>query len=226
MLAKPIYNITPFTLLDYPDKSACIIWYVGCNMRCLYCYNPEIVLGKGTTTFSEAISFLKSRQGLLDAVVFSGGECLIHKNSVEQIKEVKALGFLIKIDTNGSNSDVLKQLINQNLIDYVALDFKATKSNFHQITKSNLFDEFEKSFDILLKSRIKFEIRTTYHSELISDGQLNEMILFLENKNYKGNYYIQSFRNNVETIGDLSYSSKIELSEILMPSNFNIFFRN
>ncbi len=195
-------------------------------MRCLYCYNPEIVLGKGTTTFSEAISFLKSRQGLLDAVVFSGGECLIHKNSVEQIKEVKALGFLIKIDTNGSNSDVLKQLINQNLIDYVALDFKATKSNFHQITKSNLFDEFEKSFDILLKSRIKFEIRTTYHSELISDGQLNEMILFLENKNYKGNYYIQSFRNNVETIGDLSYSSKIELSEILMPSNFNIFFRN
>ncbi len=195
-------------------------------MRCLYCYNPEIVLGKGTTTFSEAISFLKSRQGLLDAVVFSGGECLIHKNSVEQIKEVKALGFLIKIDTNGSNSDVLKQLINQNLIDYVALDFKATKSNFHQITKSNLFDEFEKSFDILLKSRIKFEIRTTYHSELISDGQLNEMILFLENKNYKGNYYIQSFRNNVETIGDLSYSSKIGPSEILMPSNFNIFFRN
>ncbi len=226
MLAKPIYNITPFTLLDYPDKSACIIWYVGCNMRCLYCYNPEIVLGKGTTTFSEAISFLKSRQGLLDAVVFSGGECLIHKNSVEQIKEVKALGFLIKIDTNGSNSDVLKQLINQNLIDYVALDFKATKSNFHQITKSNLFDEFEKSFDILLKSRIKFEIRTTYHSELISISNINEMILFLENKNYKGNYYIQSFRNNVETIGDLSYSSKIELSEILMPSNFNIFFRN
>ena len=73
MLSKPIYNITPFTLLDYPDKSACIIWYVGCNMRCLYCYNPEIVLGKGTTTFSEAISFLKSRQGLLDAVIFSGG---------------------------------------------------------------------------------------------------------------------------------------------------------
>ena len=85
--------------MDYPDKSACIFWYAGCNMRCLYCYNPEIVLGKGTTTFSEAISFLKSRQGLLDAVVFSGGECLIHKNILDQIKTIKELGFLIKIDT-------------------------------------------------------------------------------------------------------------------------------
>ena len=136
MLSKPIYNITPFTLLDYPDKSACIFWYAGCNMRCLYCYNPEIVLGKGTTTFSEAISFLKSRQGLLDAVVFSGGECLIHKNILDQIKTVKELGFLIKIDTNGSNPNVLKQLIERNLIDYVALDFKGTKNNFQQITRS------------------------------------------------------------------------------------------
>ena len=108
----------------------------------------------------------------------------------------------------------------------MALDFKATKSNFHQITKSNLFEEFEKSFDILLKSKMKFEIRTTYHSELISISNINKMILFLENKNYRGNYYIQSFRNNVETIGNLSYSSKIGPSEILMPSNFNIFFRN
>ena len=132
MLSQPIYNITPFTLLDYPDKSACIFWYAGCNMRCLYCYNPEIVLGKGTATFSEAISFLKSRQGLLDAVVFSGGECLIHKNILDQIKTVKELGFLIKIDTNGSNPNVLKQLIKSNLIDYVALDFKGTKAIFNK----------------------------------------------------------------------------------------------
>ena len=154
MLSKPIYNITPFTLLDYPDKSACIFWYAGCNMRCLYCYNPEIVLGKGTTTFSEAISFLKSRQGLLDAVVFSGGECLIHKNILDQIKTIKELGFLIKIDTNGSNPNVLKQLIKSNLIDYVALDFKATRSNFQQITKSDLFPQFEKSFESLQEIKV------------------------------------------------------------------------
>jgi pyruvate formate lyase activating enzyme len=226
VLTKPIYTITPFTLLDYPNKLACILWYAGCNMRCLYCYNPEIVLGKGTISFSEAISFLIKRQGLLDAVVFSGGECLMHKNSVEQIKEVKAMGFSVKIDTNGSNSYVLKQLIEENLIDYVALDFKATKSNFQRITKSDLFDQFEKSFNILLKSKINFEIRTTYHSELISTDELNEMIVFLESKKYTGNYYLQPYRNNVETIGDLSCSSQIKPFELIKPSNFNIVFRN
>lgn len=226
MLAKPICNITPFTLLDYPDKSACILWYTGCNMRCLYCYNPKIVLGKGAISFSETISFLKKRKGLLDAVVFSGGECLIHKNIIEQVKEVKALGFLVKIDTNGSNSKVVKQLLNDNLIDYVALDFKALKPSYNAITKSNLFDEFESSFELLLASTIPFEIRTTYHSELISDVELNEMIHFLEYKEYKGNYYIQYFKNNVETLGNLSSSLKINSSRIENLPNIKVVFRN
>ena len=224
MLIKPIYNITPFTLLDYPNKSACILWYCGCNMRCLYCYNPEIVLGKGTLPFSEVISFLKKRIGLLDAVVFSGGECLIHKNIIEQIREVKALGFLIKIDTNGSNSLVLQQLIAENLIDYVALDFKTVRSKFQEITNSNLFIEFEKSFETLLKNNVKFEIRTTYHSDLISNDDLNEMSNYLESKKYLGNYYIQSFKNNVETIGKLPASLRIK--ETRNALNYSVFFRN
>lgn len=224
MLAKPICNITPFTLLDYPNKSACILWYAGCNMRCLYCYNPEIVLGKGAITFSETISFLKKRKGLLDAVVFSGGECLIHKNIVEQIKEVKALGFLVKIDTNGSNSKVVKQLLDNNLIDYVALDFKALKPNYNAITKSNLFDEFENSLELLLASTIQFEVRTTYHSELISDAELDEMIHFLEYKKYKGNYYIQYFRNNVETIEKLPFS-KNKITSLPIKQDFEIIIR-
>lgn len=226
MLAKPICNITPFTLLDYPNKSACILWYAGCNMRCLYCYNPEIVLGKGAFTFSETISFLKKRKGLLDAVVFSGGECLIHKNIVEQIKEVKALGFLVKIDTNGSNSKVVKQLLDNNLIDYVALDFKALKPNYNAITKSNLFDEFEETLDLLLVCSIPFEVRTTYHSELISDADLNQMMHFLELKKYKGNYYIQHFQNNIETLGNLIPSSKINSSKIENSQNIRVVFRN
>jgi len=226
VLSKPIYSITPFTLLDYPDKSACIIWYVGCNMRCLYCYNPEIVLGKGTTTFSEAISFLKSRIGLLDAVVFSGGECLIHKNCVDHIKRIKKMGFLIKVDTNGSNPEVLMQLINEKLIDYVALDFKAVPSDFYKITKSNLFQQFEKSFDILLENKVQFELRTTYHSDLISDKKWDEMLLYLNSKNYTGNYYIQSFKNNVETLGDLTNSNEIKEKAKSNSLRFNIFYRN
>ena len=226
VLGKSIYTITPFTLLDYPHKSACILWYVGCNMRCLYCYNPEIVLGKGTTSFAETISFLKTRQGLLDAVVFSGGECLIHKNIIQHIKEIKAMGFLVKIDTNGSNPAVLKQLINENLIDYVALDFKATKEKFQEITKSDLFQPFEKSFEILLENTIQFEIRTTYHSDLISNSELNEMVGYLDAKKYTGNYYVQSFKNNVATLGDLNSSVRIKENEFSIASNFKVIFRN
>ena len=226
MLAKPIYNITPFTLLDYPNKSACIFWYAGCNMRCSYCYNPEIVLGKGKITFPEAISFLKTRQGLLDAVVFSGGECLMHKNSMAQISEIKKLGFLIKIDTNGSKPDVLKQLIAENLIDYVALDFKAVPNKFHQITQSDLFPEFEQSLDILLQSDIQFEVRTTYHSELISEEEMNQMVGYLDSKKYTGNYYIQSYRNNVTTLATLPASVRIQESALVSALHFNIVFRN
>ncbi len=195
-------------------------------MRCLYCYNPEIVLGKGNITFSEAISFLKTRQGLLDAVVFSGGECLIHKNIVEAIEAVKQLGFLVKIDTNGSNPIVLKQLIHKNLIDYVALDFKAVKSDFKKITKSDLFQQFEISFTHLLESKVPFEIRTTYHSDLISKEKLIAMISYLDSMEYRGNYYIQSYKNNVETLGNLPFSEKIDAIELQDELNFNIIFRN
>ena len=226
VISKPIYNITPFTLLDYPNKSACIFWYAGCNMRCLYCYNPEIVLGKGNITFSEAISFLKTRQGLLDAVVFSGGECLIHKNILDQIKKVKELGFLVKIDTNGSNPNILRELIDSKLIYYVALDFKATESDFQQITKSDLFLQFEKSFEILQESKVEFEIRTTYHSKLIPDGKLNEMIEYLVAKNYLGNYFIQSFKSNVTTLGDLPFSDEFQNKNWASSLQFNIVSRN
>jgi len=221
-----IYSITSFTLLDYPNKSACIFWYAGCNMRCLYCYNPEIVLGKGVVTFPEAISFLHSRKGLLDAVVFSGGECLIHKNIIEQIRAVKAMGFLVKVDTNGSRPDVLKQLVAGHLIDYVALDFKAIKNRFQYITQSSLFLSFEQSFQILQKGLISFEIRTTYHSELIAVEELNEMIAYLERHHYTGNYYVQFFRNNVETLAELPYSVKINATGIKACPTIDVVFRD
>lgn len=210
MLGKAISNITPFTLLDYPHKTACILWYAGCNMRCLYCYNPEIVLGKGTISFTEVISFLKTRIGLLNAVVFSGGECLIHKTIIEHIKIVKEMGFLVKIDTNGSNPKVLKELVDTNLIDYVALDFKALPINFETITKSNLFTKFETSFQLLKASKIPFEIRTTYHSKLCTYADLIEMQNYLNDKGYTGNFYVQNFSNGSETLTPLSRSTPLK----------------
>jgi len=187
-------------------------------MRCLYCYNPEIVNGKGTLSFEEILSFLHSRKNLLDAVVFSGGECVMHKNIISLITEVKKMGFLVKIDTNGSSPDVMQQLLNQKLIDYVALDFKAPKSKFNPITKSDLYEPFEKTLDVILKSEISFEVRTTYHSDLLTEEDLMEMIRFLEFKNYAGNYYIQYFKNNVETLSKLGHSNnRIDCEKITTP---------
>ena len=224
-VSTPIYSITPFTLLDYAHKSACILWFAGCNMRCLYCYNPEIVRGKGSIPFEKVITFLQTRKNLLDAVVFSGGECLLHKNILELITEVKKMGFLVKIDTNGSKPTILKELIEKQLIDYVALDFKALPSHFEKITQSELFQPFEKSLHLLLKSPIKFEVRTTVHSDLIDEKEARMMVRYLENNNYTGNYYIQYFKNDVETLGNLGYSTRNLNPETLSTTTIKVHFR-
>lgn len=194
-------------------------------MRCLYCYNPEIVLGKGTISFDEVKQFLQKRKGLLDAVVFSGGECLIHKNILNHIKEIKEMGFLVKIDTNGSKPSVLKQLLEENLVDYVALDYKALPNTFGNITKSDLFSSFEDSFKTLLNSTIDYEMRTTYHSDLISVAEINEMIAYLTTNHYTGNYYIQHFRNDSVTLGDLDNSRKNISAKNLSTEKLNVVFR-
>jgi pyruvate formate lyase activating enzyme len=224
-VAKPIYSLTPFTLLDYSHKSACILWFAGCNMRCLYCYNPEIVFGKGTISFEEALQFLKSRKQLLDAVVFSGGECLLHKKSIPFIAEIKKMGFLVKIDTNGSQPEVLEELIKKELINYVALDFKAMPSNFEKITQSKLFVPFEKSLLLLLQSKIPFEVRTTVHSELLKKKDIQEMLCYLENAGYTGNYYIQHFVNGAPTIEKLGHSFRELENENLSTEKIKVHFR-
>lgn len=225
MLGKVIYDITPFTLLDYPHKSACILWYTGCNMRCLYCYNPEIVLGKGNKTFEEVIAFLKTRVGLLDAVVFSGGECLMHKKIVEQIRIIKSMGFLVKVDTNGSKPEVLEKLIQENLVDYVALDFKATKEKFNHITRSDLYVYFEKSLSLLLNSNVTFEVRTTVHTDLLQAEDLNAMTAILKEKGYSENYYLQQFRNSKETLGNLPDSDTLSMNELISSEGISLVLR-
>ncbi|WP_066307335.1 anaerobic ribonucleoside-triphosphate reductase activating protein [Flavobacterium sp. TAB 87] len=223
--AKAIFSITPFTLLDYPHKSACILWFAGCNMRCLYCYNPEIVLGKGKISFDTALSFLEKRKGLLDAVVLSGGECSLHKNLIPFIKQIKDLGFAVKIDTNGSNPKVLRQLINEKLIDYVALDFKALAEKFQKVTQSDLFAVFEESFRLLLCSTIQFEVRTTLHSDLIDEVELALMLDYVEKNQYEGTFYIQHFVNNVATLGNLPLSIRTDVTKNWNREKIKVEFR-
>lgn len=204
----PIHSITPFTLLDYPGKSACILWFAGCNMRCVYCYNPEIVLGRGRVGMEESLRFIRSRSGLLEGVVFSGGECTLHKSIFPLLESIKELGFLVKIDTNGSRPKVLEALLRQGLVDYIALDFKALEHRYHAITKSGLFSAFNDSLSLLIGADLPIEVRTTVHSDLIEQGDLQAMIRFLQDKGYTGTYYIQYYVNDVPVLGTLGRSMR------------------
>lgn len=204
--AKQIFSITPFSMLDYPGNLSCIVWFARCNMKCGYCYNPEIVYGNGVFDYTEVIDFLKKRVGLLDGVVLSGGECTVRKDLIPFVEEIKSLGFKIKVDTNGSRPDVIQYLIQKKLIDYVALDFKAMDTDYYRITKNTRFDLFEYSLDLLLNLKFEFEVRTTVHSKLLPLHKIENMIQYLELKGYNREYYLQPFRNNVETIGELPNS--------------------
>jgi len=193
-------------------------------MRCTYCYNPDIVLQNGKISTEQLLEFLKKRQNLLEAVVLSGGECTKFKDLLFLCKQIKKLGFKIKIDTNGSSPEILKSLMEQNLIDYVALDFKAPKELFTSITKSNFYEKTIESLTLLNQSRLPFEVRTTIHSDLLDESAINEIIDILHSSNYKGIYYLQNFLN-VENLGNLSEQTKV-FNKNLLNNKIPIKFRN
>lgn len=222
----PIHSITPFTLLDFPDRVACILWFAGCNMRCSYCYNPEIVLGKGKLGIPDTEAFLRSRQGLLQGVVFSGGECTAHKGMPDLVERAKGLGYATKVDTNGSRPGALADLLRGELLDYVALDFKALPRRYLDVTKSQLFAQFEESLSLLLASGIRFEVRTTVHSALIGEAELADMAAYLRQSGYTGNYYIQYALNDVPTLAPLPRSSRLAQPESLSTEELRICVRN
>jgi pyruvate formate lyase activating enzyme len=225
-MTKPIYSITPFTLLDYPDQIACILWFAGCNMRCPYCYNPEIVTGKGKLSISDFIDFFNKRLTLLDAVVMSGGECTLHPEVFMLADFIKQKGLSVKVDTNGSKPSVLKKLLGNGLIDYVALDFKATHTKFQKVTGTDIYSTFIQSLELLLKSNIKFEVRTTVHSDLLSTDDILEMSSVLDGAGYINKYYIQHYCDGKETLGISQRSDSCSYKNLLTYVSRSIVFRN
>jgi len=206
---KPIEDITPFSALDYPEHLSAIIWFAGCNMRCQYCYNPEIVFSKGSKSIDEALVFLRARVGLLDGVVLSGGEATFYSGITTFCEQLKRLGYKIKLDTNGTYDEVLKELIEKELVDYIALDYKAPPQKFSALTKNHQFGSIEKSLMVLIESDVNFEVRTTLHSDLLNEEDINTIIDDLYLKGYRGSYYIQKFVEDVDTIGKISNPLKV-----------------
>jgi pyruvate formate lyase activating enzyme len=193
-------------------------------MRCDYCYNKDIVLAKnGNYSLDSVLDFLKSRIGLLDGVVLSGGEATDY-DLVSLCQDIKKLGFKIKLDTNGTNFKNFKNLCEMNLIDYIALDYKAPEHKYKDITKSSKFNEFSMSLQYLIDANIDFEVRTTLHSDLLDEDDINFIIDDLLNRGYNKKYYIQKFLDTGDNIGNLSPSSK-SINESLLSKKLEVVFR-
>lgn len=175
-----ISGLVKTSLIDYPGKVAAVVFTQGCNFRCGFCHNPELIpFGKGTISQESVLNFLKTRNKLLEAVVITGGEPILQNDLTEFIEPIKEQGYFVKLDSNGSNPNRLKKLIDQSLIDYVAMDIKGPLKDYSKITgnKNNKF--VQKSIDILKNSPIEYEFRTTivpYYHTISSIRLIGELI--------------------------------------------------
>lgn len=194
MLLFIIGGIQNSTLIDYPQKIASVVFTQGCNFRCGYCHNPELLSASktyGITTTDEYIAFLKTRLGKLDGVVITGGEPTLQSGLYEFIHKIKNLGFSVKLDTNGTNPDILNKLIRNNLLDYIAMDIKAPLRKYTQITNVNVsIKDIKNSIKIIIKSNIEHEFRTTVIKSQISPEDIIEIGKII---NGAQRYYLQKF---------------------------------
>ena len=225
MYKTPIYEITKNTFTDWPGNLCCVVWFAKCPLRCQYCYNTSVVEGSGKLSEADLFKFLQKRVNLLDGVVLSGGECTSYSNFYDLCKQIKDLGFKIKIDTSGVNPEIIKKVVNDGLVDYIALDFKALPEKYKIITNRNLFSNFEKTLRYLINNfENKFEVRTTVHFDLLSESDISKMSEYLYDLGYRNTYYLQKFLN-VENLGNLS-NPKNTFDTSKIQSNLKIELRN
>lgn len=183
-----------FSLIDYPGQLSTVIFTQGCNFRCPYCHNPELVESKlfQPPESEEAIlSFLKSRVGRLDGVVVTGGEPTLQPDLLQFLKKIKKLGFSVKLDTNGSQPDKLKLLLENKLVDYWAMDLKAPEEKYSEVIRTNLeFHLIQQSIDLIRRSEKDYEFRTT-----VVKGQLSGEDLMAIGRLIEGaeRYALQTF---------------------------------
>jgi pyruvate formate lyase activating enzyme len=183
------------TLIDYPGKVAAMIYTIGCNFRCPYCHNPELVDETADELNGDAIlEFLKERRKLLDGLVITGGEPTMHEDLPLFMKKVKDLDLLIKLDSNGTNPEMLKKLYAEGLIDYLAMDIKGPLEKYsEQVARPVHIDAIKESIGIIMKSGVEYEFRTTIVKSLLSADDLESMAKSIQGAS---RYYLQKFIPN------------------------------
>lgn len=174
-----IGDIQRFSLIDYPGRICAIVFTQGCNFRCPYCHNPELVipsLYREAMAEDKVFSFLEKRRGKLDAVNITGGEPTLQPDLIEFIKRVRSLGYMVKIDTNGSFPEVLRELIDGKLLDYIAMDVKAPLEKYGEVTGSSIAPEnIAESIKLIMDSGIDYEFRTTIVKSLLTERDIEKI---------------------------------------------------
>lgn len=204
-----IGGLEKLSLIDYPDHLAAIIFTQGCNFRCHFCYNPMLVLpqkeaGKrniedpSSIESEDLLLFLKERFGRLEGVVITGGEPTMHKDLPEFIAKIKKLGYLVKLDTNGTNPLMLEKLIKAKLIDYIAMDIKGSAKNYEKVVGVKIdFKKIEKSVRIIMTSNLPYEFRTTLVPGLVDQQSFKEMGQLIKGAKQ---WYLQRFKSDTNLV--------------------------
>lgn len=181
------------TLIDYPGHTACMVYTIGCNFRCPYCHNPELVdeTAQGRYSEDDVLAFLDTRKGLLDGIVITGGEPTMHGDLLSFMEKVKARGFLVKLDSNGTNPGMLKEAIGRKLVDYIAMDIKSPMVKYvNTVARPVDIEKIEESKRLIMSSGVEYEFRTTIVKALLSEDDILQI-----GKEIKGakRYFLQAF---------------------------------
>lgn len=203
-----IGGIEKFSLIDYPEHLSAIVFTKGCNFRCQFCYNPMLVWpdqeGKTNNEDHHRIGeddllvFLRSRVGKLDAVVVTGGEPTLHADLPEFLVGIKKLGFKIKLDSNGTNPEMLQTVIDQELVDYIAMDIKATPQKYDLVTGAQPdMEKIKESIRIIKESGLPYEFRTTVVPELATIKDISEMGELISGAD---KWYLQKFKSDTTLV--------------------------
>lgn len=196
-----IGGLQRMTLLDYAGKVACIVFTYGCNFRCPYCHNAPLVTDAPALVGEEELfDFLERRRGLLDGVVISGGEPTLHKDIIPFLGKIKALGYSVKLDTNGTAPDLLFEIISLGLCDYVAMDIKNSREKYPLSVGCEVdIKAIEKSVSLLLEGRVDYEFRTTVTRELHSMEDIRAIGEWIRGAE---RYFLQTFVDSGALVGE------------------------
>jgi len=181
------------SLLDYPDRISAIVWVSGCNFRCPFCYNKNLALGTAELfPKDEILSFLSKRKEQLEGVVISGGEPLFQEDVVDFIEKIKKLRFPVKIDTNGAFPEKLGELLEKQLVDYIAMDVKAPKRKYRDLVGVDVdISKIEASIDLIKNKAPAYEFKTTFVPDLLKKEDIVEIAKWIEGADA---YYLQQFK--------------------------------